>query len=120
MQPSANHLLLEQAYAAFNRRDLDAALALMSESVSWPMTTESGRATGREEVRAYWTRQWAQMHGQVTPGEIVQRPDGATAVRVHAHIRSLTGDTLFEGDLWHVYTIANGLIERMDVEPLAS
>jgi len=28
--------LIAQAYSAFNRRDIDSALALMSESVSWP------------------------------------------------------------------------------------
>ena len=28
--------ILEQAYSAFNRRDIDGALALMTEDVSWP------------------------------------------------------------------------------------
>jgi hypothetical protein len=28
--------VIAQAYSAFNRRDVDGALALMSENVSWP------------------------------------------------------------------------------------
>ena len=28
--------LISQVYSAFNRRDIDAALVLMSEQVSWP------------------------------------------------------------------------------------
>jgi hypothetical protein len=50
--------LIAQAYSAFNQRNLDDALALMSESVSWPKASEGGRVVGKEEIRAYWTRQW--------------------------------------------------------------
>ena len=34
--------LLAQAYSAFNHRDIDSALALMSENVSWPKASEGG------------------------------------------------------------------------------
>ena len=50
--------LIAEAYSAFNQRNIDAVLALMSESVSWPKASEGGRAVGKEEIRAYWTRQW--------------------------------------------------------------
>lgn len=40
--------LIGEAYAAFNRRDIDGALALMSENVSWPKASEGGRANGKE------------------------------------------------------------------------
>jgi hypothetical protein len=36
--------LIAQAYSAFNHRDIDSALALMSENVSWPKASEGGRA----------------------------------------------------------------------------
>ena len=35
--------LIEQAYSAFNKRDIDGALALMTEDVSWPKASEGGR-----------------------------------------------------------------------------
>src|ERR1700730_14636599 len=50
--------LIAGAYSAFNRRDIDGALALISENVSWPRASEGGRAVGKEEIRAYWTRRW--------------------------------------------------------------
>jgi len=47
--------LIEQAYSAFNKRDIDGALALMTEGVSWPKASEGGRVDGKEEIRAYPT-----------------------------------------------------------------
>jgi hypothetical protein len=45
--------LIEQAYSAFNKRDIDAALlALMTQDVRWPKASEGGRVVGKEEVRA--------------------------------------------------------------------
>src|SRR5580692_6962155 len=109
-------ILIAEAYAAFNRRDIDDVLALMSENVSWPKASESGRAVGREEIRAYWTRQWQEFDPHVEPMEVIDREGGRTDVRVHQIVKSLGGDVLFDREVWHVYTIANGLIERMDIE----
>ncbi len=109
--------LISQAYAAFNRRDIDAALALMSENVSWPKASEGGRASGKQEIRAYWTRQWKQFDPHVDPIEVIDREAGITDVKVHQLVKSLAGDVLSDSEVWHVYTIANGLIERMDLKP---
>jgi hypothetical protein len=35
--------LIAAVYAAFNQRNIDGALALMSESVSWPKASEGGQ-----------------------------------------------------------------------------
>ena len=108
--------LLTQAYSAFNHRDIDSALALMSENVSWPKASEGGRVVGKEEIRAYWTRQWKEFDPHVEPLEVIDQEGGITEVRVHQLVKSLAGDVLFDGEVWHVYTIANGLIERMDLK----
>ena len=34
--------LIEQAYSAFNKRDIEGALALMTDDVSWPRASEGG------------------------------------------------------------------------------
>ena len=44
--------LIERAYSAFNKRDIDGALALMTEDVRWPKASEGGRVVGKEEIRA--------------------------------------------------------------------
>ena len=107
--------LIARTYAAFNERNIDAALAVMSERVSWPKASEGGRAIGKEQVRAYWTRQWGEFDPRVDPIEVTEHEGTRTDVRVHQVVRSLNGDVLSDSEVLHVFTIANGLIERMDV-----
>ncbi|MFZ0300455.1 MAG: nuclear transport factor 2 family protein [Candidatus Sulfotelmatobacter sp.] len=108
--------LIARAYSAFNRRDIDGALALMSENVSWPKASEGGRVVGKEEIRSYWTRQWKEFDPHVEPLEVIEHKAGITEVKVHQLVKSLGGDVLSDSEVWHVYTIANGLIERMDLK----
>ena len=108
--------LIAQAYSAFNRRDVDSALALMSENVSWPKASEGGRVVGKEKIRSYWTRQWKEFDPHVEPLEVIDRGGGITDVKVHQLVKSLGGDVLSDSEVCHVYTIANGLIERMDLK----
>jgi len=106
---------IAQVYSAFNQRNIDGALAFMSESVSWPKASEGGRVVGKQEIRAYWSRQWEQFDPHVDPLEVLVDGAGRTHVRVHQLVRSLGGDVLSDSEVWHVYTIANGRIERMDL-----
>ena len=108
--------LISQAYAAFNQRNIDAALTLMTENISWPKASEGGRVVGKAEIRSYWTRQWQEFDPHVDPIEIIDCEDGRTEVRVHQLVKSLGGEVLSDSEVWHVYTIANGLIERMDLK----
>jgi hypothetical protein len=108
--------LLAQAYSAFNHRDIDSALALMSENVSLPKASEGGRVVGKEEIRSYWTRQWKEFDPHVEPLEVIDHEGGITEVKVHQLVKSLGGDVLSDSEVWHLYTIANGLIERMDLK----
>src|SRR3979490_716688 len=108
--------IIEQAYSAFNNRDIDGALALMTQDVSWPKASEGGRVVGKEEIRAYWTRQWQEFDPQVEPLEVIDQEGGITDVKVHQLVKSLSADVLSDSEVWHVYTSANGLIERMDLK----
>ena len=40
--------LIAEVYSAFNQRNIDSALALMSESVNWPKASEGGRVIGKK------------------------------------------------------------------------
>jgi hypothetical protein len=88
----------------------------MSENVSWPKASEGGRVVGKQEIRDYWTRQWAEFDPRVDVLEVVDRGAGKTDVKVHQLVKNLKGDVLSDTELWHVYAIANGLIERMDLK----
>jgi hypothetical protein len=41
----------------------------MSDSVNWPKASEGGRLIGKEEIRAYWSRQWKEFDPHVDPLE---------------------------------------------------
>jgi hypothetical protein len=105
--------VIKQAYSAFNRRDIDAALALMTQDVSWPRASEGGRVVGKEEIRAYWTRQWAQFDPHVEPLTITEEAAGKTRVTVHQLVKSLQGDVLSDSEVLHVFTVNSGLIAAM-------
>src|ERR1700748_334671 len=107
--------ILEQAYSAFNRRDIDGALALMTEDVSWPKASEGGKIVGKEEIRAYWTRQWGEFDPYVEPLAITQEDGGKISVRVHQLVKSLQGNLLSDSEVLHVFTVNSGLIAALDL-----
>src|SRR5215467_15899759 len=112
-----NRTLIEQAYSAFNKRDIDGALALMTQDVSWPKASEGGKVVGKEEIRAYWTRQWGEFDPYVEPLAMIVEDGGKTRVRVHQVIKSLEGDVLSDSEVLHVFTVNRcGLIAAMDLE----
>ena len=113
--------LIQQAYSAFNNRDIDGALALMTHDVSWPKASEGGKIVGKEEIRAYWTRQWAEFDPYVEPLAITEEAGGKVRVRVHQLVRSLQGDVLSDAEVLHVFTLKSGLIAAMHLgdEPTA-
>ena len=116
--------VVADAYLAFNRRDIDGALALMSETVDWPKASEGGRVVGKEEIRAYWTRQWGEFDPHVEPLAITEPDKGKVHVRVHQLVKSLQGDVLSDSEVLHVFTVNAGLIAAMDLggdaDPTAS
>jgi hypothetical protein len=107
--------LIEQAYSAFNKRDIEGALALMTQDVSWPKASEGGKVVGKEEVRAYWTRQWGEFDPHVEPLAITEGDGGKVRVRVHQLVKSLQGDVLSDSEVLHVFTVNTGLIAAMDL-----
>jgi ketosteroid isomerase-like protein len=107
---------LRALYAAFNARDAGAVVAAMAEDVDWPNAWEGGRLRGRAAVRDYWTRQWAEIDGQVEPVAFTTQPDGRVAIEIDQTVRDLNGTLLSEGRVRHVYTLRDGLVVAMEVE----
>ncbi len=112
--------LLRAAYAAFNARDIDAALAIMTPDVAWPRAFKGGFVRGPEEVRAYWTEQWSEIDGNVEPVAFHLEDSGQILVEVHQVVRDLAGALLADEQVGHRFTIEQGLIKAMEVCPPAS
>lgn len=109
------HELLMNAYRAFNARDIDAVLSLMSADVDWPNGWEGGRVYRHQGVREYWIRQWAALDPHVEPVSFVTDESGRIIVKVHQVVRDLEGNVIADGIVEHVYSIENGLIRSMEI-----
>jgi hypothetical protein len=107
--------IIELAYSAFNRRDMAGVLALMTEDVSWPKASEGGRVIGKEEIRAYWTRQWDEFDPHVEPLAITEEDGGRLRVRVRQLVKSVEGNILSDSEVIHIFTVKSGLIAAMDL-----
>ena len=119
--PSAPEIeRLRAAYAAFNARDIAAALALMTPDVAWPKAFKGGFVRGPEEVRAYWTEQWSEINPHVEPVAFHPEDAGRILVEVHQVVRDLVGGVLADEHVGHRFTLARGLIQKMEVCPLPS
>jgi ketosteroid isomerase-like protein len=107
--------LLRAAYAAFNARNIDAALALMAPDVHWPRAFKGGFVRGPEKVRAYWTEQWSEIDGHVEPVAFHLEDAGQILVEVHQVVRDRAGALLADEYVGHRFTIEHGLIQGMTV-----
>jgi hypothetical protein len=110
--------LLRAAYAAFNARDIDAALALMTPDVAWPRAFKGGFVQGPQGVRAYWTEQWGEINPHVEPVAFHPENHDRILVEVHQVVRDLTGTVIADEHVGHRFTFNQGLIQRMEVYPL--
>ena len=114
-QLSPDFELLRAAYAAFNARDINAALALMTADVAWPRAFKGGFVRGPEEVRAYWTEQWSKIDPHVEPIAFHPEDDGSILVVVHQVVRDLAGAVIADEHVGHRFKIDHDLIQLMEV-----
>jgi ketosteroid isomerase-like protein len=114
-RPASEIELLRAAYAAFNARDIDFALAFMTADVVWPRAFKGGFVRGPDEVRAYWTEQWSEIDGHVEPMSFHPEDAGRILVEVHQVVRDLAGAILADERVGHRFTIEDGLIQSMEV-----
>lgn len=107
--------VLRAAYAAFNSRNIDAALALMTADVAWPRAFKGGFVEGHEAIRAYWTEQWSEINPQVEPVSFSTEKSGSILVVVHQVVRDLAGALLADVHVDHRFTLEHGQIRKMEV-----
>jgi ketosteroid isomerase-like protein len=107
--------LLQQVYAAFNRREIETVLAKMHDDVDWPNGWEGGREHGKDAVRTYWKRQFEVLDPRVEPEGFTNEADGRVAVKVHQVVHDRAGKLLGDQIIEHVYEIRDGLIRSMEI-----
>jgi ketosteroid isomerase-like protein len=107
--------LLRYAYAAFNARNIDAALATMHSDVVWANGMEGGTVAGHQGVREYWTRQWTLIDPHVEPLGFSTMADGRIAVDVQAVVKDREGKVLADHRVQHLYLIEDHLVRSMEI-----
>lgn len=112
---STDRDLLIACYNAFNRRDIETALATIHPLVEWPNGMEGGYVHGHSALRDYWTRQWTMINPHVEPRSFTSDEDGRTIVDVHQVVRDLCGTIVAERTVQHVYRIEQGLVRHMEI-----
>ncbi len=105
--------LLLKAYAAYNERDADGLLELVSDNVEWPDGTN--RLHGKTDLKAYWLDQWTRVHTHDQPQVFTHLADNRVAVRISQVVRSLDGCEISQGSFDHVFRIEDFLILRLTI-----
>ena len=114
---STEREILQNAYRDFNARNIDAVLSRMHPEVEWANGMEGGHVHGKDEVRAYWTRQFTTLNPRVEPIHIEPDKHGKWVVDVHQVVHDMQGNLLLDTTVNHTYQFRNGLIARMDITP---
>jgi hypothetical protein len=112
---NTEEMLITEAYQAFNARDIEAVLSVLSPEVVWANGMEGGYVYGHAALRDYWTRQWQVIDPHVEPLSITRQADGKIHVTVHQIIRDKAGALLADQTVAHLYVIETGLVQRMDI-----
>lgn len=115
--------VIREIYDRFNARDINGVLAALAEDVAWANGMDGGHVHGHEEVRDYWTRQWAVVSPHVEPIAFQQTEDGAIAVEVIQSIfdlngRPLSGQThgLKDKSVMHIFRMEGDKVKRFDIQ----
>lgn len=102
---------LRDAYAAFNRGDIDAAVQSLDPQIEWSEPVEfaaGGTYHGRDGARQYLAQSraaWAEVVSE--PVQFIPA-DNRIVVFVHARVRSKDSNEWQEVDLADVYTFREG------------
>lgn len=106
---------LRDLYDAFNRRDVEAVLAMMADDVKWANGMEGGFVDGRDNVREYWRRQFEMFNPQL---EILESKtdESRSVVKLRQIVRDLSGNLLDDKTVEHIFTFdENGLIKLFEI-----
>ena len=109
--------LVQQAYAAFGRGDLEGILALCTDDVDWRFLASAGipyagRCTGKQQVKA-WFGKLAESDDiqKFEPREFLEGPNHVTVLGWEQTAPRPNGK-VFESDWVHVFNVRDCKISR--------
>ncbi|OUL99056.1 nuclear transport factor 2 family protein [Variovorax sp. JS1663] len=111
--------VVQQAYAAFGRRDIAGILALLSDDVDWRFQAGdaagipyAGKFTGKQQVQG-WFGMLAESDDiqAFEPREFLEGADHVTVLGWE-RVKPLPKGSVFESEWVHVFNVKNGKITR--------
>jgi hypothetical protein len=98
-------------------------LTALTGDVAWANGMEGGHVHGHEELRDYWTRQWAKVSPHVEAVDFSRAADGAITARVIQTVTDLDGHPLHgqahglkDRTVGHIFRLRGGKVARFDIE----
>jgi hypothetical protein len=115
MSTSPHEDLLRRAYSLFNNRDVEALLAMLTDTIEWPDVANGTVLHDKEAIRSYWQGQFAVASPRVEPTDFVRAGEDLVVV-VEQEVVDLQGETLTPKNVvFHRYTFEGNLVKRMTV-----
>jgi hypothetical protein len=108
--------LLSALFEAIDRQDLDAVLAHFGSEARIPDSLESATVVGRDQIRAYYRRQFATIHVSASLLSTRRLPDGRVEADLHVQVRGAEGGSWGESRVKATYRIDDGKISEMVVD----
>ena len=109
--------VVQQAYAAFGRGDVEGILALLTDDVDWRFFASAGipyagRYTGKQQVQA-WFGKVAESDDiqKFEPREFLEGPDHVTVLGWE-QTQPRPNGKVFESEWVHVFTFKDGKVSR--------
>lgn len=112
---TTNKEFLQNLYDAFNRRDIETAVAKMHPDVKWANGQAGGFVHGRDGVREYWTNQFKQIQPEIEILKFETDEQNRDVVTIHLIVKDLDGNTLADMQVHQIFTIKDGLISLYEI-----
>jgi limonene-1,2-epoxide hydrolase len=112
---SSNQQLLQHLYDAFNNRELETIISVMSPDVKWANGVEGGFVYGRDAVREYWTNQYQVIQVQLETLKFETDENNRNVVTVHQIVKDLQGNLLADMTVKQIFTIENDSIVLYEI-----
>ena len=119
MSTQQNTKIVQEAFAAFGRGDIQAVLGTLADNVDWhaiigagPQVPTSGRRMGRPEVQKFFGQLAESVDfKQFEPREFIAERNKVVALGYYDGFAKTTGRP-FKSDWAMVFTVANGKIAQ--------
>lgn len=110
--------LIAEAFAAYNRRDVDGLLDFLTDDVDWP--DGDARLIGKAAVKQYWLHQFTETHTHDEPVRFIALSPERVVVHLNRTVEDRHGQALSQGTFRYSFGVRSDLISRLDISAVTT